>query len=196
MAEQRLSKAEREEIDRLIAEFRDETDRAAVVLGAAKLDLQLYQIIEQALLPAPTGHDELLDGDAPLSTFSSRINLVARLGIIAADLARALHLIRKIRNAFAHELSGVSLSSGAHSDRVRQLIAPMVDNWGYSLTLDMFGGADKGSPAEFRAAVVLVMMRLEGVKKAMSPCTHGEGSQGLLPPDPDNAEEASLEDGD
>ena len=101
-----------------VEEFRDESDRAAVVLGAAKLDLVLYQILQAYLLPTTTGKDELLDGDSPLGTFSSKINISYRLGLLASSFARALHLVRKIRNAFAHDVSGCSLTTGAHSDRV------------------------------------------------------------------------------
>jgi len=48
-----------------VDDFARESDRAAVVLGAAKLDLQLYQILQKVLLPNPSATDELLDGDAP-----------------------------------------------------------------------------------------------------------------------------------
>lgn len=57
--------------------------------------------------------------------FSSKINFVYRFGLIDSDLARALHLVRRIRNSFAHEVSGCSLTSGAHSDRVRELARPL-----------------------------------------------------------------------
>ena len=76
-------------------EFGGETDRAAVILGAAKLDILLYHLIQKTLLPNTSSNDELLDGDAPISTFSSRINLAFRLGLIDPELTRALHLVKK-----------------------------------------------------------------------------------------------------
>lgn len=109
-----------------LREFMGESDRAAVVLGAAKLDLLLRQIIEKVLLASPGKSDDLFDGDSPLSTFSAKINLAYRLGLIDAALTRSLHLIRKIRNDFAHEPSGVSLEEGSHRDRVRELVAPLL----------------------------------------------------------------------
>jgi hypothetical protein len=69
-----------------VEEFRSESDRAAVILGVAKLDVVMYQIIQQALLPSASSNDELLDGDTPLSTFSAKINFLYRLGIIDAGL--------------------------------------------------------------------------------------------------------------
>jgi hypothetical protein len=93
-------------------EFKNETDRAAVIVGAAKLDYLLYQILGRYLLPITgTKDDELLEGDSPLSTFSSRINLCHRLGLIDTQFARSLHLVRKIRNTFAHEVSGCRLGT-------------------------------------------------------------------------------------
>jgi hypothetical protein len=66
---------------KFVDEFKGESDRAAVILGAAKLDLLLYQIIQQYLLPITGSKDELLDGDSPLGTFSAKILLANRLGL-------------------------------------------------------------------------------------------------------------------
>jgi len=43
-------------------EFKDESDRAAVILGAAKLDTLLYQILDRHFLPSLSASDELLEG--------------------------------------------------------------------------------------------------------------------------------------
>jgi hypothetical protein len=146
-----------------VNEFEDETDRAAVILGAAKLDTLLYQLLGRFFLPSPTGKDELLDGDSPLSTFSSRINVAFRLGLIDAPFARALHLIRRIRNSFAHELTGCNLDSGAHRDRVKELVLPFK-----GLTIikdfdDAFFSERKhsGPSAEFRTVLGIMIGRLE-----------------------------------
>lgn len=140
-----------------ITEFMTESDRAAVILGAAKLDLLLYQLLTKYFVPSPSSKDELLDGDSPLGTFSSKIHLAYRLGLIGADFTRALHMIRKIRNSFAHEVAECNLNSGAHRDRVKELIAPFqhlkvfkeglkVEEKAHSLT---------GASAEFRVALGL-----------------------------------------
>jgi hypothetical protein len=69
--------ATRDEIvDRLTAfliEYRKESDRAAVIVGAAALDNLLHQILQAFLRPNTGARDELLDGDSPLGTFSARI---------------------------------------------------------------------------------------------------------------------------
>lgn len=151
------------------AEFKNESDRAAVILGAAKIDYIAYETLRRALVSTPSANDELLDGDSPLSTFSSRINVLYRLGLIAPDFARALHLVRRIRNAFAHELSGCDLNSGAHRDRVRELYAPFAR---FETTQEIhksFFGTHKGASAEFRIALAIIVLRLEGMRERTDP---------------------------
>ncbi len=146
-----------------VSEFEAESDRAAVILGAAKLDLLLYQVLGRVFSPPPTGIDELLDGDAPLSTFSAKINLAHRLGLIDAPFARALHLVRRIRNAFAYELSGSSLNSSAHKDRVKELLMPFrglpfVQEFEKAFLAER---KQSGLSAEFRTVLGIMIGRLE-----------------------------------
>lgn len=108
-----------------IGELTKETDRAAVILGAAKLDLLLYQILQKYLVPISGSEDKFLNSDGPLSSFNAKIHMTYRLGLINSLFARSLHLIRKIRNDFAHEVEGCSLDSGAHRNRIIELIAPI-----------------------------------------------------------------------
>lgn len=129
--EENSRKNNEESFNAFLKEFSEESDRAAVVLGAAKLDFSLYQLLVRFLLPSSGSRDELLEGDSPLSTFSAKINLCFRLGLIDAEFTRALHMIRKIRNEFAHDVSSSKLDAGSHRDRIRDLIAPIS-------TLDIF----------------------------------------------------------
>jgi len=145
---------------RFVDEFKQESDRAAVILGAAKLDALLCQILDRHFLPALGSNDELLEGDSPLSTFSSRINIGYRLGLISAEFAKALHLVRKIRNSFAHDASGVTLASGPHSDRIRTLTLPLV-NLPFFIHFRERFFEDESQPATFRACLALMIARLE-----------------------------------
>ncbi len=110
--------------DAFAEEFERESDRAAVILVSAKLDELLYLALTKKLLPCPAAQDDLLRTDGPIGSFSSRITLAHRLGLIDDAFARTLHLIRRIRNDFAHESAGAQLSSGSHADRVRSLFLP------------------------------------------------------------------------
>ena len=146
-----------------LEEFKGETDRAAVIVGAAKLDLIMYQILQRFLLPNPGGSDELLGGDSPLSTLNSKINMLYRLGLIDATFARSLHLVRRIRNDFAHEVTGCDLASGTHRNRVRELIAPFEDYEGVEEIQKRFFATSKGSSADFRTALAILTGRLEAI---------------------------------
>jgi hypothetical protein len=156
-------KETREHFKRFVAEFSSESDRACVILGAARLDVLLKRLLSGHLLPSVSSSDELLDGDAPLGTFSSRIHACYRLGLIDAELARALNLIRRIRNEFAHEASTVSLSHSSHRDRIKQLISPIKNTSIFRtfLRLPELGDAS-GSARDFRAGLAFVCARLEG----------------------------------
>jgi hypothetical protein len=182
MSNERISN---EDLRSFAGEFKNESDRAAVVLAAAKLDYLLKATLESFLLPSSTGDDELLDADHPLSTFSSRINITARLGLIAPDLARALHLVRKIRNSFAHEHSGVSLAAGPHRDRLDTLVQPMRTHWAFNLMLTYFDSQETPA-ALFRAAVALLMLRLSGLADEVKQVDSGM-QQGRVPKGPDPA---------
>lgn len=143
-----------------VEEFKGESDRAAVILGAAKLDSLLGQLLDRFLLPSTGSTDELLEGDSPLSTFSSRINACYRLGLISAQFAKSLHLVRRIRNGFAHELSGCSLDSGSHSDRLRSLLAPLRPLPFFAHFRDHFFNEVTPS-TEFKACLAMMAARLE-----------------------------------
>ena len=162
---------ESKEFEEFLFDFAGESDRAAVILGAAKLDVQLSEILTFVLVPSPTGRDELLDGDSPLSTFSAKINLAYRLGLIDAKLARSLHLIRKIRNSFAHETSTKSFASGAHCDRVRELLQPFVQDSRYPGIREIFAkrmSVTEDASIDFRAILGILVLRLSDPPKRLT----------------------------
>lgn len=87
------------------------SSRSCVIVAAAYLDMVLRDLLVFYLSP-PHNKDEdntLFSGLGPLSTFSSRILLSSRLGLISDYEFRALQVVRKIRNNFAHNLSEDSL---------------------------------------------------------------------------------------
>lgn len=145
----------------IIEDFKNESDRATVILGAAKLDAQLYLLLSKVLKPSSNNQDDLLDGDNPLGTFSSRINIAYRLGLINNHFAKSLHLVRKIRNSFAHETKGISLTSGGHSDRVKELIVYFKDFEDYHLLKRDYFGENDGLDIDFRMLLGIAILRLD-----------------------------------
>lgn len=145
----------------IIDEFKKESDRATVILSAAKLDAQLYLLLSKALMPSASSQDELLDGDNPIGTFSSRINLSFRLGLINSQFAKSLHLIRRIRNAFAHEFKSMSLTNGGHADRIRELTVHFKDYANYQEMKESYFKEDITLNADFKMIVAIAILRLD-----------------------------------
>jgi hypothetical protein len=112
-----------DELREFMTELLNESDRVAVIIGGARLDLALEQLLVSFLAPSPKD-DDLFEVDRPLGSFGAKIDLAHRLRLIPTVWARSLHLIRKLRNAFAHEVHATTLSQGAHQNRVRELVAP------------------------------------------------------------------------
>jgi len=105
-----------------------ESDRALVILGAARLDFGLECLLKSVMHHHPNGNDNLFDADRPLGTFSAKIALAHRLGLIDHDFERALQLIRKIRNKFAHSFEQVILSDSQWKNRISEIVKVVQNN--------------------------------------------------------------------
>jgi len=102
-------------------EYSEEPPHVAVMLATGRMEFLLGQVLRGRLLPCPGSRDTLLDSERAVGTFSARIDLAHRLGVIDASLARTLHLYRKIRNDFAHTFQVQELDSSPHADRISEL---------------------------------------------------------------------------
>lgn len=103
-------------------EFAKESDRASVILSVAMLDEALATLLRSRLIAVTSADDSLLDGAyAPISSFSARVDLAYRVGLISVQFCRDLHIIRRIRNEFAHNVSGCSFDSATIRSRVIEL---------------------------------------------------------------------------
>jgi hypothetical protein len=86
------------------------------------LDRALETALKSHLIPPANAEYELFDGAySPISTFSARIDLAYRLGLISMQFRRDLHLIRKIRNDFAHNIEGCNFEYDTVVNRTREL---------------------------------------------------------------------------
>ena len=166
------SKIENDQIkafDELITQFNENSDRAAIILGVAKLDYLLYQLLDFYLISNYTSDEPLLEGDRPLSTFSSRINLSYRLGLIDADFAKALQLIRKIRNEFAHGVNDSKLSDPPHRDRTKELALIFKYTVVFPEVRKMYFSDLTESSAVFFTSLAILIMRLETIILKIDP---------------------------
>jgi len=90
-----------------------ERGRGAVLVGAARVDAALEVLLKAALAP-PSGSETLFLTDRPLGSFGARIALAQRLGLIDHQVERALHTLRRVRNAFAHSTAVASLVEASY----------------------------------------------------------------------------------
>ena len=68
---------------------------------------------------------QLFDGTGALATFSAKIDIAYAFGLIGTQERADLHIIRKIRNDFAHAVQyELSFLTEAIANRVRSLIIP------------------------------------------------------------------------
>jgi hypothetical protein len=90
-----------------------ERGRGAVLVGAARVDAALEVLLKASLAP-PSGSETLFPTDRPLGSFGARIALAQRLGLIDHQVERALHTLRRVRNAFAHSTTVASLGEASY----------------------------------------------------------------------------------
>lgn len=88
-----------------IAEIRrdSESDRAVAIIGAAYVDLVLFEAITRQLeRPDPEIINTLFGDGAPLQAFGARIQLGYVMAIYGKGVLQDLRTVKEIRNAFAH----------------------------------------------------------------------------------------------
>jgi hypothetical protein len=99
-----------------------ESDQGCVIISASLIDDVLVRLIKARLAPSIEKQDELFDNaSSPFSTFSARIDLAYRLGIIRPQVRASFHLVRRIRNDFAHVVESSNFDSDSVNSRMREL---------------------------------------------------------------------------
>ncbi len=117
MTAQRVSEAARA----IALQMLEERGRGAVLVGVARVDAALEHLLQAVMTPAPARGDGLFLPDRPLGSIGAKVALATRLGLIDADVERALNSLRKLRNAFAHSAESASLADPAHSTRLAEI---------------------------------------------------------------------------
>lgn len=123
------------DFDSFVEDFLGEKiPRPLIIVGASKIDDLLYLILSKHFIAPPhNNNDQVLKGDSPLSTFSSRIKICYRLGIIDKELLSVLHQIRKIRNLCAHQIV-FEVNKSPVKDHVKELKNAITKRISFSLT--------------------------------------------------------------
>jgi len=89
----------------LITELENQTDRGAAIIGVAWVEEALQAAIESVLESDKKTWDRLFGRSGPLSSLSAKIDLARLLNICSKVIAKDLHLLREIRNDFAHTIA-------------------------------------------------------------------------------------------
>jgi DNA-binding MltR family transcriptional regulator len=98
-----------------------ESDRGCALIAAAFLDSALEQLLRAFFVDDSDVANGLLRGRGGLSSFSARIDQAYLVGLIAPLAKRDLHLVRKIRNDFAHTGTEVRFTDAAIAARCSEL---------------------------------------------------------------------------
>ncbi|GAB3536276.1 hypothetical protein [Photobacterium alginatilyticum] len=122
-----MSKLSGPEASRLFSEYHElisaESDRGAVILSASILDATLEELLKGFLLDPVNKKDELFSGPyAPLGSFSAKIEMCYRLGIIKKEVRSKLNKFKAIRNDFAHRLDTARLDDEANRSRMLEIL--------------------------------------------------------------------------
>jgi hypothetical protein len=98
-----------------------ESDRGAALFAAAHIDSRLEVLLRAFLVQDEKVAAPLFRGTAAPATFSARIDMAYLLGLLSSEKRNELHLIRKMRNEFAHSASELSFSHEPLASQCRQL---------------------------------------------------------------------------
>nr|WP_131196104.1 MltR family transcriptional regulator [Lichenihabitans psoromatis] len=107
--------------DDTLADIRTGNSRIAAILAGSLVQMVLKVAVTYNMVPLTKAEDKnLFEGSGPLSTLSAQINVGYALGLFGKKVRHDLHVIRDIRNDFAHTLHDVTLE---HADFAGRLAA-------------------------------------------------------------------------
>lgn len=140
-----------EDLANFVNELQGETNRGLPLVGAALIDEKLLNTLESFFVEGKSSSKLLSAPNAPLGTFSSRIDACYSLALIDKFEYQEIGIIRKIRNEFAHAKHGLSFENEKIKGLCSSLQSPLPEG--------------PGSPADtprFRLvnAIVCIVLRL------------------------------------
>ncbi|RJG08169.1 hypothetical protein D3870_17710 [Noviherbaspirillum cavernae] len=89
----------------LLEEIQEQSDRGAAIVAMAWVEESITAALEFFLHHEPNSWKRLFAGSGPLANLSSKIDLSRLLGLVTDTIRSDLHIIRDIRNEFAHQVA-------------------------------------------------------------------------------------------
>ena len=99
----------------------DESERGLILIVTSDIDAKLEKILKAYLKPSRVSDDNIFKHQGALGSFSNRIEMAHRLGIIDSSFANSIDSLRKSRNRMAHELDE-TLDESPHKDHLNNSI--------------------------------------------------------------------------
>jgi Mannitol repressor len=100
------------EFEAITKEIDSASDRSSAILAVNYVHNVLRFMIVTKFIKLSAAHiEKLYDQGGPLNTFSQCIELAYAIGILNEPCYRDLHIIRKIRNHFAHVLRAINFDN-------------------------------------------------------------------------------------
>jgi len=140
-----------EDLAKFVEELKRETDRGLPLVGTALIDEKLLETLQAFFVEGKSSNKLLTEGNAPLGTFSSRIEACYALGLIDEFECQEIGLIRKVRNEFAHSKHGLSFQTEKIKGYCTSFKSDLPEGSGYPINEPRF---------RFMNAVVCVVLRL------------------------------------
>jgi DNA-binding MltR family transcriptional regulator len=103
------------------AEIEESFDRAAALVSAAFVDERLTAALKARFHQDKKVMKAMFDPGGPLGSFSAKIDLAFLVGMLSKEAIQDLHIIRKIRNKFAHEMKVKSFDASRVRDLIKDL---------------------------------------------------------------------------
>ena len=107
-----IPKGEINRVSAALEELGKQSDRGAAIIGAAIVEDVLTECLQLRLILNNTLKERLFsyEKNGPLSNFSAKIDVAYSVGLVTASVRNNLHLIRRIRNRFAHKVEAKEFS--------------------------------------------------------------------------------------
>jgi mannitol operon repressor len=139
------------DLSKFLHELQTESDRGLALVGASVIDDKLASSIRSFLADCKVVHRLVDDANAPLGSFSSRVNACLALGLIDQFEYEEITLIRKVRNEFAHGLHGTTFGTEPIAGLCSTLKSQLPEGAGHPTSDSRF---------RFMNAVVSIVTRL------------------------------------
>jgi DNA-binding MltR family transcriptional regulator len=100
-----------------LRQLEHDSDRSVAIVAAALVEARLTESIQSRFHRHQSALDKLFHTSGPLGSFSAKIDLALLIGLVTKEAHCELVTLKKVRNAFAHDLS----IQDFNSQRIRDL---------------------------------------------------------------------------